>query len=125
MSEEADLPSPSKALLQSYLNKIIKVKISDGRRLIGSFLCTDQEMNIILGSCQEFVYDEGTGKYKLFNNLSCIYNLTPHVCIQCHNGATSFTLCIVANVYQVGRCESASATFVMCKIDESALLHVY
>lgn len=59
MSEEADLPSPSKALLQSYLNKIIKVKISDGRRLIGSFLCTDQEMNIILGSCQEFVYDEG------------------------------------------------------------------
>ena len=59
MSEEADTPvSPSKALLQSWLNKIIKVKISDGRRLIGSFLCTDQEMNIILGSCQEFVHDE-------------------------------------------------------------------
>ena len=60
MTEVADLPiSPSKALLQSWLNKIIKVKISDGRRLIGSFLCTDQEMNIILGSCQEFVYGEG------------------------------------------------------------------
>jgi small nuclear ribonucleoprotein (snRNP)-like protein len=60
MSEETDPPvSPSNALLQSWLNKIIKVKISDGRRLIGSFLCTDQEMNIILGSCQEFVYGEG------------------------------------------------------------------
>ncbi len=60
MTEVADLPiSPSKALLQSWLNKIIKVKISDGRRLIGSFLCTDREMNIILGSCQEFVYGEG------------------------------------------------------------------
>ncbi|CAB3982618.1 Hypothetical predicted protein [Paramuricea clavata] len=59
MSEETDPPvSPSSALLQSWLNKIIKVKISDGRRLIGSFLCTDQEMNIILGSCQEFVYGE-------------------------------------------------------------------
>jgi small nuclear ribonucleoprotein (snRNP)-like protein len=60
MSKEADPPvSPSKELLQGWLNKIIKVKISDGRRLIGSFLCTDQEMNIILGSCQEFVYGEG------------------------------------------------------------------
>lgn len=72
MSEDADIQSPSKALLQSWLNKIIKVKISDGRRLIGSFLCTDQEMNIILGSCQEFVYDEGTSN-KLFNNLFCTY----------------------------------------------------
>ena len=72
MSEEADVQSPSKALLQSWLNKIIKVKISDGRRLIGSFLCTDQEMNIILGSCQEFVYDEGTSN-KLSNDLFCTY----------------------------------------------------
>lgn len=62
MSEEVLSPpiSPSKALLQSWLNKIMKVKISDGRRLIGSFLCSDKDMNMILGSCQEFVYGEGT-----------------------------------------------------------------
>ncbi|XP_028394206.1 N-alpha-acetyltransferase 38, NatC auxiliary subunit-like [Dendronephthya gigantea] len=59
MSDETNPPTPpSKALLQSWLNKTLKVKISDGRRLIGSFLCTDQEMNIILGSCQEFVHGE-------------------------------------------------------------------
>ncbi|XP_046851652.1 N-alpha-acetyltransferase 38, NatC auxiliary subunit-like [Xenia sp. Carnegie-2017] len=60
MSEEVLSPpiSPSKALLQSWLNKIMKVKISDGRRLIGSFLCSDKDMNMILGSCQEFVYGE-------------------------------------------------------------------
>lgn len=58
MSEEAQCLD-SRALLRSWLNKIIKVKISDGRRLIGSFLCTDKDMNIILGSCQEYVHEEG------------------------------------------------------------------
>lgn len=57
MSEEAQCLD-SRALLRSWLNKIIKVKISDGRRLIGSFLCTDKDMNIILGSCQEYVHEE-------------------------------------------------------------------
>ncbi|EDO28101.1 predicted protein, partial [Nematostella vectensis] len=40
--------------LESWLNKLMRVKISDGRTLIGSFLCTDKDRNIILGSCQEF-----------------------------------------------------------------------
>ncbi|XP_068699249.1 N-alpha-acetyltransferase 38, NatC auxiliary subunit-like isoform X2 [Montipora capricornis] len=47
--------SEKRKLLESWLNKIMKIKISDGRTLIGSFLCTDQDRNIILGSCQEFV----------------------------------------------------------------------
>lgn len=33
----------------------MKVEISDGRTLIGQFLCTDADENIILGSCQEFI----------------------------------------------------------------------
>jgi small nuclear ribonucleoprotein (snRNP)-like protein len=50
--------------LQSLLNKTFKVKISDGRTLIGVFLCTDSERNIILGSCQEYINspDDNTGE---------------------------------------------------------------
>lgn len=51
--------SEKRKLLESWLNKIMRVKISDGRTLIGSFLCTDQDRNIILGSCQEFVGSSG------------------------------------------------------------------
>ncbi|KAJ7379585.1 N(alpha)-acetyltransferase 38, NatC auxiliary [Desmophyllum pertusum] len=47
--------SEKRKLLELWLNKIMRIKISDGRTLIGSFLCTDQDRNIILGSCQEFV----------------------------------------------------------------------
>ena len=47
--------SEKRQLLESWLNKIMRIKISDGRTLIGSFLCTDRDRNIILGSCQEFV----------------------------------------------------------------------
>ncbi|KXJ15518.1 N-alpha-acetyltransferase 38, NatC auxiliary subunit [Exaiptasia diaphana] len=48
--------------LESWLNKLMRIKISDGRTLIGSFLCTDKDMNIILGSCQEFVGQPGVDK---------------------------------------------------------------
>ncbi|XP_029187308.1 N-alpha-acetyltransferase 38, NatC auxiliary subunit-like isoform X2 [Acropora millepora] len=54
-SMEGSEKSEKRKLLESWLNKIMKIKISDGRTLIGSFLCTDQDRNIILGSCQEFV----------------------------------------------------------------------
>lgn len=54
-SMEGNEKSEKRKLLESWLNKIMKIKISDGRTLIGSFLCTDQDRNIILGSCQEFV----------------------------------------------------------------------
>ncbi|RNA25420.1 N-alpha-acetyltransferase auxiliary subunit-like [Brachionus plicatilis] len=41
-------------LLKSLLNKSMKVKITDGRVLIGIFLCTDRDSNIVLGSCKEY-----------------------------------------------------------------------
>ena len=37
----------------------MKIEISDGRTLIGQFLCTDCDKNIILGSCQEFIGNPG------------------------------------------------------------------
>ena len=45
--------------LENLLNKTLKIEISDGRTLIGSFLCTDKDRNVVLGSCQEFVGDPG------------------------------------------------------------------
>ncbi|BES93794.1 Hypothetical protein NTJ_06603 [Nesidiocoris tenuis] len=44
-----------KMKLQSWLNKSLKVDMSDGRVLIGSFLCTDRDANLILGSCTEYI----------------------------------------------------------------------
>ena len=46
---------PGRTYLESLLNKSMKIKISDGRTLIGQFLCTDRDKNIILGACQEYI----------------------------------------------------------------------
>lgn len=44
--------------LKSWLNKNFRIKMTDGRTLIGTFLCTDADANIILGMCSEFRDDE-------------------------------------------------------------------
>lgn len=41
-------------LIRSWLNRSMKVKITDGRTVIGVFLCTDKHSNLILGSCHEY-----------------------------------------------------------------------
>ena len=41
--------------LSSYLGSQMKVVISDGRILIGEFMCTDKERNLILGNCDEYI----------------------------------------------------------------------
>ncbi|KAK9497730.1 hypothetical protein O3M35_004398 [Rhynocoris fuscipes] len=35
--------------------------MSDGRILIGNFLCTDRDANVILGACTEFLNPEVCG----------------------------------------------------------------
>ncbi|XP_053379233.1 N-alpha-acetyltransferase 38, NatC auxiliary subunit-like isoform X2 [Mercenaria mercenaria] len=47
--------SQGKKLLRSWLNKSMKIQMTDGRTLIGIFLCTDSERNVILGSCEEYL----------------------------------------------------------------------
>lgn len=47
--------SPNREFLSKLLNKTMRVKITDGRTLIGTFLCTDKNANIVLGSALEFV----------------------------------------------------------------------
>ncbi|XP_019879761.1 N-alpha-acetyltransferase 38, NatC auxiliary subunit [Aethina tumida] len=43
------------AKLRSWLNKPLRIKMTDGRTLIGVFFCTDRDANIILGSCTEYL----------------------------------------------------------------------
>lgn len=43
-----------KALLQSWLKRKMKIKLTDGRIVVGVFMCTDSECNIILGQCREY-----------------------------------------------------------------------
>ncbi|KAG2232270.1 hypothetical protein INT48_001555 [Thamnidium elegans] len=41
--------------LTSYLNFKSRVKITDGRTFIGTFVCIDKEKNIILAHTEEFL----------------------------------------------------------------------
>ncbi len=41
-------------LLRRLLNKRMRVKITDGRCIVGVFVCTDKNANVILASCQEY-----------------------------------------------------------------------
>ncbi|KAK6964865.1 N-alpha-acetyltransferase 38 NatC auxiliary subunit [Biomphalaria glabrata] len=41
--------------LEQWLNKSMRIKMTDGRTLIGTFLCTDCDCNIIMGSCEEYL----------------------------------------------------------------------
>ncbi|XP_024085637.1 N-alpha-acetyltransferase 38, NatC auxiliary subunit-like [Cimex lectularius] len=50
--------------LKSWLNKIMKIVMTDGRVLVGTFLCTDRDANVILGACTEYVNFEVRGPFE-------------------------------------------------------------
>lgn len=50
--------SPAKQKLKGWLNRHLRIKMTDGRVLIGAFLCTDRDANVILGSCAEYLSEE-------------------------------------------------------------------
>uniref|UniRef100_A0A194ANC0 Putative N-alpha-acetyltransferase 38, NatC auxiliary subunit-like protein n=1 Tax=Pinctada fucata TaxID=50426 RepID=A0A194ANC0_PINFU len=62
--QEADSATESegKKKLSKWLNKSMKIQMTDGRTLIGVFLCTDRDRNVILGSCEEYLRPPGTGE---------------------------------------------------------------
>ncbi|XP_051900656.1 N-alpha-acetyltransferase 38, NatC auxiliary subunit [Pristis pectinata] len=47
--------SQARQTLESLLNKSMRIRMTDGRTLIGLFLCTDRDCNVILGSAQEYL----------------------------------------------------------------------
>ena len=48
----------AKEKFKSWLGQIMRVKLSDGRNVMGQFMCTDSECNIILGMASEYI-EEG------------------------------------------------------------------
>lgn len=46
---------PGRMTLESWLNETMKIQMTDGRIVIGTFLCTDKDKNIVLGSACEYV----------------------------------------------------------------------
>ncbi|KAL1376259.1 hypothetical protein pipiens_016999 [Culex pipiens pipiens] len=51
--------NPSRKKLRSWLNNTFRVKMSDGRILIGMFVCTDADANVILGLTSEYTEQGG------------------------------------------------------------------
>lgn len=47
-------PDPRRTL-SKWLSRSMRISMSDGRTLVGQFLCTDQARNVILGSAQEYL----------------------------------------------------------------------
>ncbi|KAL1274423.1 hypothetical protein QQF64_027237 [Cirrhinus molitorella] len=52
---EASAYSLARCKLENLLNKSMRIRMTDGRTLVGLFLCTDRDCNVILGSAQEFL----------------------------------------------------------------------
>ncbi|GFS17514.1 N-alpha-acetyltransferase 38-B, NatC auxiliary subunit [Elysia marginata] len=46
---------PERQKLENWLNKSMRIRMTDGRTLVGVFLCTDCDCNIIVGSCEEYL----------------------------------------------------------------------
>lgn len=62
--EQPEVSSSSQARqkLEGLLNKNMRIRMTDGRTLVGLFLCTDRDCNVILGSAQEFLKSTGVWK---------------------------------------------------------------
>ncbi|CAM1304464.1 Uncharacterised protein g3776 [Pycnogonum litorale] len=54
-----DRGSAMRNMLRCWLNKNMKIRMTDGRTLVGIFLCTDKDKNVILGSCSEYLNANG------------------------------------------------------------------
>lgn len=46
--------TPAVALLRSYLSKLMRIVITDGRIFIGMFACIDKDRNLVLVNTEEF-----------------------------------------------------------------------
>lgn len=59
--EESGREKTGKSKLWSWLNGSLKIKMTDGRVLVGNFFCTDRDSNVILGSSGEYLKEEDVG----------------------------------------------------------------
>ncbi|XP_031447857.1 N-alpha-acetyltransferase 38, NatC auxiliary subunit isoform X1 [Phasianus colchicus] len=87
-------PQPRARRLAALLNRSLRVRMSDGRTLVGAFLCTDRDANIILGSAQEFLKAAVSGICTSAQNVKCeqlssrsVPTLRNERCLQMRSGS--------------------------------------
>lgn len=69
MKENGPKLTPGREKLKSWLNRSFRVVMTDTRVLIGTFLCTDVQANVILGMASEY---KKTGEEERFLGLVMI-----------------------------------------------------
>ncbi|XP_063695580.1 N-alpha-acetyltransferase 38, NatC auxiliary subunit [Culicoides brevitarsis] len=62
-TEEKKPLTPGREKLQSWLDKSLRIVMTDSRILVGDFLCTDRAGNVILGMCYEYTDEAAEGRY--------------------------------------------------------------
>ncbi len=62
MDEEGFDREEARRELKGYLNEKMRVFISDGRVVEGTFQCTDKHRNLVLANCEEYLSVEELGK---------------------------------------------------------------
>ncbi|MBN3273586.1 LSMD1 acetyltransferase, partial [Polyodon spathula] len=55
VQSDGEFCSQATLKLENLLNKSMRIHMTDGRTLVGLFLCSDRDCNVILGSAQEFL----------------------------------------------------------------------
>lgn len=78
-TQEQSALSPSsraRQKLEGLLNKNMRIRMTDGRTLVGLFLCTDRDCNVILGSAQEFLKSTGNNLTKNYWHINMLKLLT-------------------------------------------------
>jgi len=60
--EDYDDVEEAKRELKGYLNERMRVSISDGRVIEGTFQCTDNHRNLVLANCEEYLCLDELGK---------------------------------------------------------------
>jgi small nuclear ribonucleoprotein (snRNP)-like protein len=57
-SSEQPAASRARAVFDQWLNKPMRIVLTDKRVVVGIFLCTDQQSNVILGTSREYLNTE-------------------------------------------------------------------
>lgn len=76
VQSEVSSSSHARQKLEGLLNKNMRIRMTDGRTLVGLFLCTDRDCNVILGSAQEFLKSTGQWGRKKMSSIMPIINLS-------------------------------------------------
>ncbi|XP_050071562.1 N-alpha-acetyltransferase 38, NatC auxiliary subunit [Anopheles maculipalpis] len=53
-SDDEDRAMQKREMLRSWLNRLFRIKMTDGRILSGYFVCTDADANVVLQGTSEF-----------------------------------------------------------------------